>query len=216
MKLTRDWVRDLKQVEAFLPFANPTFNNPDFQNGAYRVLIVRLSPFRDVDRSIPHLFLFQEVRRALPRAFIDMAFLPSPVERTSFEQEDIPYLIGVQSLRSADEFDLVLISNAYTLELINLPYLLMRSGFPLFSSQRGPEWPIVLLGGSNSMAAQSIISKDGDSMVDGIFFGEGEGLVGNLVRFLQETRFLGKNLVSLKGVQWVTRPIGSKVSFQRW
>ena len=198
MKLTRDWVRDLKQVEAFLPFANPTFNNPDFQNGAYRVLIVRLSPFRDVDRSIPHLFLFQEVRRALPRAFIDMAFFPSPVERTSFEQEGIPYLVGVQSLRSADEFDLVLISNAYTLELINLPYLLMRSGFPLFSSQRGPEWPIVLLGGSNSMAAQSIIRKDGDSLVDGIFFGEGEGLVGNLVRFLQETRFSPKNLVSSK------------------
>ncbi|MFQ6100970.1 MAG: B12-binding domain-containing radical SAM protein [Anaerolineae bacterium] len=185
MKLTRSWVMNLKQIEPFLPFANPTFGNLDFEEASYHVLIVRLSPLRDVDRSIPHLFLFQEVRRALRGAFIDMAFLPSAGERALFEQEGIPFLIGTQSLRSADEFDLLLISNAYTLELINLPYLLIHSGFPLFASQRGPEWPIIILGGSNAMAAQSIIREDGDSLVDGIFFGEGEGLVGDLVRLLR-------------------------------
>jgi radical SAM superfamily enzyme YgiQ (UPF0313 family) len=185
----------LKQVNPFLPFANPTFNNPDFEDAAYRVLIVRLSPFRDVDRSIPHHFLFQEVRRALPRAFIDMAFFPSAGERALFEAEGIPTLLGVQSLQSAEEFDLVLISNAYTLELINLPYLLIHSGIPLFSSQRGPEWPTVILGGSNAMATQSIIREDGDSLVDGIFFGEGEGLVGSLVRFLEQNRQKGKKQV---------------------
>ena len=101
-----------RYVEPFLPLADPTFNNPDFEDASYRVLVVRLSPFRDVDRSIPHLFLFHEVRRALPRAFIDLAFFPAAAERALFEQESIPYLIGVQSLRSAEEFHLVLISNA--------------------------------------------------------------------------------------------------------
>ena len=149
MKVTRNWLLNLRQVEPFLPFDNPTFDNPGFEDASYRVLIVRLSPFRDVDKSIPHLFLFQEVRRALPRAFVDLAFFPSTPDRALFDQEGIPYLVGVQSLRSADEFDLVLISNAYTLELINLPVLLIRSGIPLFSSQRGPEWPILVLGGSN-------------------------------------------------------------------
>lgn len=181
-----------KQVETFLPFTNPTFDNPDFQDASYRVLIARLSPFQDVNRSIPHLFLFQEVRRALPDSFVDLAFFPSAGERKLFEQEDIPYLIGVQSLRSADEFDLILISNAYTLELINLPYLLIRSGFPLFSSQRGSEWPILILGGSNASAAQSIICEDGDSLVDGIFFGEGEGWVGDLAYFLQRNSGMNK------------------------
>jgi hypothetical protein len=188
MKLTRTQVLNLRQVEPFLPFDNPTFDNPGFHDAAYRVLIVRLSPFRDVDRSIPHLFLFQEVRRALPHAFVDLAFFPSTPDRALFDREGVPYLVGVQSLRSADEFDLVLISNAYTLELINLPVLLIHSGIPLFSSQRGPEWPILVLGGSNSMAAQSIIRDDGDSLVDGIFFGEGEELVGELVRFLHRHR----------------------------
>jgi radical SAM superfamily enzyme YgiQ (UPF0313 family) len=187
-----DFVRQnlhrFQRCEAFLPLANPTFDNPDFHVAVYRVLIARLSPFQDVDRSIPHLLLAREVRQALPHAFIDMAFLPPAGDRDLFEQEAIPPLIGVQSLRSADEFDLVLISNAYTLELINLPYLLVRSGIPLFSSQRGPEWPIIILGGSNAMATQAIIREDGDSLVDGIFFGEGESLVGNLARVWAENR----------------------------
>jgi len=184
-KVTRSWLGKIREIEPFLPPVNPTFGNPDFERAPYRVLIVRLSPFRDVDRSIPHLFLFQEVRRALPEAFVDLAFFPAQGDRALFEKEGLPPLVGVQSLRSGDEFDLILVSNAYTLELINLPYLLLRSGFPLFASQRGPEWPIVLLGGSNAMATQAIIRQDGDSLVDGIFFGEGEGAVGDLVRLLQ-------------------------------
>jgi len=186
----RQNIHRLPQAESFLPFDNPTFGNPDF-DASYRVLIARLSPFRDVDRSLPHLFLFHEVRRAMPYAYIDLAFFPTAAQRELFEQEDIPLLLGTQSLRSADEFDLVLISNAYTLELINLPYLLIRSGIPLLASQRGPEWPVILLGGSNALVTQAVIREDGDSLVDGIFFGEGEGAVGNLTRFLERESAIG-------------------------
>ena len=133
-QFVRENLHRFKQIEPFLPFDNPTFGNPDFEDASCRVLIVRLSPFRDVDRSIPHLFLFQEVRRALPDAYIDLAFFPSASERALFEREDMPFLIGTQSLRSAGEFDLVLVSNAYTLELINLPYLLIA---PASRSWRG-------------------------------------------------------------------------------
>jgi radical SAM superfamily enzyme YgiQ (UPF0313 family) len=175
-----------RQFEEYLPPHNSTFANPAFGEATQRVLIARLSPFRDVDRSIPHLFLFQETRRALPDGFIDLAFFPTQHEREAFSHHGIPYLIGTQSLRPADEFDLVLISNAYTLELINLPYLLIHSNIPLYASQRGPAWPILLLGGSNALAAQAIISEDGDSLVDGIFFGEGEGRVSQIVTLLAQ------------------------------
>jgi hypothetical protein len=176
----RQNIHRLPQPEPFLPFDNPTFGNPAFEDPGLRVLIVRLSPFRDVDRSLPHLFLFHEVRQAVPDAYVDLAFFPTSAQRELFERESIPFLLGTQSLRSAGEFDLVLISNAYTLELINLPYLLIRSGIPIFASRRGPEWPIILLGGSNALATQAVICKDGDSLVDGVLFGEGEGLVGKL------------------------------------
>ena len=181
----RQNIHRLPQAEPFLPFDNPAFGNSAFETSSCRILITRLSPFRDVDRSLPHLFLFHEVRRALPDAYIDLAFFPTAAQREIFERESIPFLIGTQSLRSAEEFDLVLISNAYTLELINLPYLLIRSGIPLFVSQRGPEWPVILLGGSNAMAAQAVVGEDGDSLVDGVFFGEGERAVGKLTHFLE-------------------------------
>ncbi|MCP4542078.1 MAG: radical SAM protein [Chloroflexi bacterium] len=195
-----NWLNRRRRAQAFLPCDNPTFKNPDFETASYRVLIVRLSPFRDVDRSLPHLFLFHEVRQALPDAFVDMAFFPSASERKLLERADAPALIGTQSLRLAEDFDLVLISNAYTLELINLPYLLIHSNIPLFASQRRlqkakAEWPIIILGGSNAMAAQSIVRADGDSLVDGIFFGEGEGWVGSLVSLLSQNRQKDKRQV---------------------
>lgn len=179
-------------ADAFLPAHNPTFGNPDFGDAPCRVLIARLSPLHDVDRSLPHLFLFQEVRRALPRAYVDLAFFPARAERMLYKEHGVSPLIGVQSLHSVEDFDLVLLSNAYTLELINLPYLLHCSALPLWSSQRGPGDPLLILGGSNAMAAQAVVRADGDSLVDGIFVGEGEGQpdalsgVGKLVSILAD------------------------------
>jgi len=171
-----------------LPRPNPTFGNPSFEGADFRVLIARLSPFHDVDRSTPHLFLFQAVRRALPNAYIDLAFFPCRARREQLEQAGQPLLSGIQSCRPLQDFDLVLISNAYTLELVNLPYLLLRSGAPVMAGQRDPRWPPLILGGSNAMASQAIVAANGDSMVDAIFFGEGERRVERLVRLLYEQR----------------------------
>ncbi len=145
----------------------------------YRVLIARLSPLRDVDRSLPHRFLFHEVRRALPEADVDLAFFPP-----GRVGDTLPPLTGIHSRRPAREFDLILVSNAYILELLNLPYVLLRSGIPLFAGERSESDPVILLGGSNAMAAQAVIREDGDALADGIFFGEGEGRVGDIVRAL--------------------------------
>jgi hypothetical protein len=175
-----------RHFEAYLPPDNPTYHNPPFGEAAYRVLIARLSSFRDVDRSMPHLYLYHEVRRALPAAYVDLAFFPGEHERAALAAGNLPYWIGTQSLQPASAFDLILISNAYTLELINLPYLLLRSGMPLCASERDERWPILLLGGSNAMASQAAIRADGDSLVDGIYFGEGEGMVERLVATLAQ------------------------------
>ncbi len=173
-----------QSAEAYVPRENPTFRNPDFDAATARVLIVRLSPYRDVDRSTPHLFLYQAARRALPEAYVDFAFFPPEHDRARFAEAGVPFLVGVQSLHAARDFDLVLISNAYTLELINLPYLFLHSDIPLMASQRDETWPIIVLGGSNALASQALVTPTGDSFVDALFFGEGEGEVGALIRTL--------------------------------
>ena len=149
------------------------FGNPEFAAATMRVLIVRLSPFRDVDRSTSHLFLFDAVRRAEPRAYIDFAFLPAAHER----RNGVPFLTGIQSSRPAKEFDLVLVSNSFVLEMLNLPYMLRHSGWPVLASERAGKFPPVILGGSNASAAQSLAP-----FVNGIFVGEAEEAIADIVR----------------------------------
>jgi radical SAM superfamily enzyme YgiQ (UPF0313 family) len=121
-----------------------------------------------------------------------MAFFPPHHDREGLVEAGVPLLVGTQSLRPAEAFDLVLISNAYTLELVNLPYLFLNSGIPLWAEERGEEWPPFVLGGSNALASQAVIAPGGGALVDALFFGEGEERVEALSRSLYEDRLLDK------------------------
>ena len=178
--------------------------NPEWEEGRTRVLIVRLSPLRDIDRSSSHLILLSETRNAMPEAYIDFAFLPDRGDREVMakvggqvgrglveprERTEWPWFFGAASGKSPADFDLILVSNAFGLELVNLPRLFSTSGIPLRASARRKapgHMPIVLLGGSNAGQAAAIVENSGDSLVDGIFFGEGEGAIGPIVKILSE------------------------------
>jgi len=155
----------------------------------FRVLIVRLSPFDDVARSSPHLFLYGECHRVLADAQIDFAWLPTSGQRKSRKEQGLSMLYGTRSGRPASEFDLILISNSYAMELLNLPFLLRESGLPLFSRERATigAGPLVVMGGSNALAAQAVLAPDGDAFVDALFFGEGERAVTRLVQEIAQT-----------------------------
>jgi len=156
------------------PFSAPAqelgWDNPPWETAALRVLFVRLSPWRDVQRSSPHLFLYSLMRNTLgQRAFGDFVFLPSRYERKALDADHSPWMRGIASGKGATEFDAILVSCAYALELVNLPVLLAKSDIPLRASQRRTGWPLVLVGGSNALANQGLIFKDGDSFADGFF-----------------------------------------------
>ena len=111
-----------------------------------------------------------------------MAFLPRPADAEALAAAGLPLVIGTQSHRPLREFDLVLVSNSWLLEQVNLPFLLSRSGAPAWSRQRGEELPAIILGGSNATAAHALVNEAGDCVADAIFFGEGEGSVGVIAR----------------------------------
>ena len=183
----------------FFPRNNPTFKNPEFPEAKLRVMILRLSPFPNIRESTTHHFLFQEVRRALPSAYIDFAFFPNPKNIPLFLDNKIPFFHGIQSLHSISDFDLVLISNSFTLEIFNLPYIFMNTGIPSMKKERlSQRKPVVIMGGSNALMAQCAISSDGDSYVDGIFFGEGEGAVERIVTLVNENKDRSK--IELLGI----------------
>ncbi len=174
----------LQQADLYWPRTPLVADNPAWTAAKFRALIVRLSSFRDVDRSTPHLFLADAVRRAAPEAFVDFAFFPPPRDRALLREHAVPWLTGVFSHCSAEDFDVILISNAYTLELFNLPALLLGSGIPPWARDRAGRWPPFILGGSNAMASQAILDAEGGSFVDALFFGEGEEQVVELIRRL--------------------------------
>jgi hypothetical protein len=202
----------------FFPRKNLTFNNPGFDEAQLRVLIVRLSPLQNVRESITHHFLFQEIRRALPMAYIDYAFFPEPKNIKLFLDNKIPFFPGIQSLHSIMDFDLILISNSFTLELFNLPYLFLNTTVPPLKSQRLTLRPIVIMGGSNALMAQCAISPSGDSFVDALFFGEGEGAVGKITTVVNENKDKTKTEVlellekEVKGVFDIRLPIPRDIS----
>ncbi len=171
---------------------NPTLENPAWPESGLRVLIARLSPFRDVRSSTPHLFLFREIRREVKDAYIDFSFFPEAPDRKLLKAAGIPLLVSTQAHRPTADFDLVLISNSCIPELANLPFLLMQSGIPLWASGRGPEYPPLILGGSSSPAAQGIVAENGDGMADALFFGEGEGAVGRIAALWRDRGSAGK------------------------
>jgi len=171
------------------------FGNPPWSQARARFLVIRLSPFRDVQRSTPHEFLYREIRQAVPDAYIDFGFFPTARDRTVFRQAGIPFLHGVASARAALEFDFIFVSNAYTLELINLAPALEASDIEatrlareLAEHQGHAPFPLIILGGSNAMASSALYDEaSGDSLADALFFGEGEGAVGRLALELTAT-----------------------------
>jgi len=172
-----------------------SLRNPFFEEASSRILIIRLSPWRDVDRSQAHLFLFSEARSALPWAFIDFSFFPDRADRDLLARAAnggggaaAPFFFGIASGRSVADFDLVLVSNAFGLELVNLPWLFSTAGLPFRASARRDlaRCPIFVLGGSNASGTGAIVRENGDSFMDGIFFGEGEGAAGRLCAILAE------------------------------
>jgi len=129
------------------------------------ILLLRLSSLRDTAASSTHRVLADLVRAALPDATVDFAFLP-PHRR--------PQVTGVNTAQDWQAFDLVLTTNAFVQESVNLPWLLHAAGVSPWATDRPPEFPPILLGGSNVFAAQCLARPDGSAVPDGFFFGEAE------------------------------------------
>lgn len=212
----------LREAALFRPAPNPTFGNPAFADARVRVLILRLSPWRDVARSSPHLFLAQAVRHTFADAYLDFAFLPLPEDRRLMREAHVPLALGSQSRRGLAAFDLVLVSNAFTLELINLPVLLLDAGLPAWAEARPEDAPPIILGGSNAFASHALVRPDGVGVADAVFFGEGEDALAPFLRAWHAAAGMPKRARLLRAAEaadgfWVTgswpeRPVRQAVA----
>jgi len=130
-----------------------------------KLLFLRLSSIRDTAASSTHRVLADLALAAEPDTEIDFAFLPP--KRT-------PRVSGIFSNRDWSDFDLILATNSFVLEALNLPWLLHACGQSPWADERPEDFPPILLGGSNALAAQCLARPNGIAVPDAFFFGEAE------------------------------------------
>lgn len=137
------------------------------------ILFLRLSSSRDTAASSTHRVLADLVLSAAPDAEIDFAFLPP---------KRAPRVAGLFSGREWSAFDLILVTNSFVQEALNLPWLLHANGLAPWATERPESFPPLLLGGSNAFAAQCLARPDGCAVPDAFFFGEAENALPAFIR----------------------------------
>jgi len=154
-----------------------------------KILILRLSNSRDTEASATHAVLAELCRLGVPAAQIDFAFLP-PYRA--------PAVRGVTTQSDWSAFDLILVSNAFVQEAVNLPWLLAANGLSPWAQERPEKFPPIILGGSNAFAAQCLVCPDGRAVPDAIFFGEAEEVLPLFVKRMTEGCKDGRTQVGLE------------------
>ncbi len=150
-----------------------------FDASPLRVLIARLSTYRDTADSFTHKLLYQ-IAAGIPGTFPDLAYLPPPRDAKVFDRDGMPWLLGTTCKRGARDFSLIALSLSIVPELLNIAPMLRKSGIPLSKSKRmaDPACPLVILGGAGALHSSFLQGED--PCVDGIFVGEDADTIRNL------------------------------------
>jgi len=151
----------------------------EFERRPFRVLITRLSTWRDTADSFTHKLLYQIIGR-IGAAYPDLAYLPPPRDVPVFDRDKVPWLLGSTSKHEGRDFSVIALSLSIVQELLNIPVMLQKSGIPLSKRERllDPEGPLVILGGASALYTSALF--DNDPLVDGIFAGEDARIIAKL------------------------------------
>lgn len=167
-----------------------TLPREEWERRPWRVLFTRLSTYYDTGYSFTHQLLYQ-LAAQLEGVYPDLATLPPRADLGIFERDGVPWLIGSQSKRGPEAFDLIGFSNSIQQELLNLPSFLQRSGLPLSKAERleRADLPLLLLGGANALYTS--VLWHGATPVDAVFVGEDDGAIQRLLCIARDGRAAG-------------------------
>lgn len=113
-------------------------------------------------RILYHLLMEQ------PQTFADLFCTPWPDCEKVLRSEGMP-VFGLESRRSAGQFDIVGFSLGYELAYTNMLTMIDMAGSPLFAAERGEDDPIFIAGGSCTLNPCVV-----GPFLDVIFLGDGE------------------------------------------
>jgi len=115
---------------------------PDLVRGPHRVALTYPSPYRAGMSSLGYQWILRQLRDAGIAA--ERIFLPDDPD--SWRKARLRPL-SIETGASLSDFPVIAVSLAYELELAGLIRLLLDSGIPPLRRDRGPQDPVVLIGG---------------------------------------------------------------------
>ena len=118
---------------------------------------------------------------ALPDVVCERVFFPDPEDLDEHERTRTPPF-SLESLRPLSDFHLVGFSVTYEGDYINVVRLLRMAGIPARPAERGPEHPLLLMGGVCAFSNPEPLAP----FMDFVVVGEGEELVGEIVAAYRE------------------------------
>jgi radical SAM superfamily enzyme YgiQ (UPF0313 family) len=113
---------------------------------------------------------------ALPDVVCERVFFPDPEDVEEHRRTGTPPL-SLESLRPLSDFHMVGFSVTYEGDYINVVRMLRMAGLPPRAADRGPEHPIVLMGGVCAFSNPEPVAP----FMDFVVVGEGEELVVEIV-----------------------------------
>jgi radical SAM superfamily enzyme YgiQ (UPF0313 family) len=120
---------------------------PEMSRGGQRVAMVYPSPYRTGMSSLGYQWILRQLRERGISA--ERCFLPDDVP-DAHRRKQIP--ITYETLSPLPQFPLIAVSLAYELELAGLLEILSLAGIPALRDHRGPQDPVILLGGPLTMS----------------------------------------------------------------
>lgn len=155
-----------------------------------------------------------------PEAVCERAFVPDKDELAELERTRAEF-ISYESQTPLGQFDVIALSVSYELDYIGVGRVLRLAKVPAMSRDRGKHHPIVIAGG----AAVSINPDPLADLMDAVVIGEGEKVVGDIVRAIRSAAGKEEALEKMGDVEgiWVPReekesgdPTGGKGQRRRY
>lgn len=140
-------------------------SGPDFSAGGPRVAMVYPSPYRVGMSSLGFQWIATLLREA--GFAVERAFLPD--EPAAWRRQRLPVLT-YETLTPLSRFPILAVSFAYELEVAGLIEMLDMCGIPPLREDRGPQDPMILVGGPITMASPMVLAP----FADAVILGEGE------------------------------------------
>ncbi|HLF94403.1 MAG TPA: TIGR03960 family B12-binding radical SAM protein [Planctomycetota bacterium] len=126
--------------------------------------------------------IFYGMINARPDALCERVFLPWPDLEDRMRADGIP-LFSLDSHRPVREFDILGISLQSELGYTNVLNMLELAGLPVYSKDRGPEFPLVVGGGVNASYPEPLAD-----FFDVMILGDGEETVPLLIDLVKDLK----------------------------